>query len=135
MKIGRNDSCHCGSGKKYKKCCLEADAQSTSISQAQSPRGMIDTGDLLEKDAILNTKLGDPEDEESTEYFAMRAWIEDYASQLEDDHPFEFDIEDETLDIRARINIARGYGLSDFYETAERLHKDWWKAHLRREFA
>ncbi|MFV9616392.1 MAG: SEC-C metal-binding domain-containing protein, partial [Gammaproteobacteria bacterium] len=21
-KIGRNDPCHCGSGKKYKKCCL-----------------------------------------------------------------------------------------------------------------
>lgn len=24
-KIGRNDICHCGSGKKYKKCCLEED--------------------------------------------------------------------------------------------------------------
>ncbi|GBF74859.1 hypothetical protein PA598K_03228 [Paenibacillus sp. 598K] len=24
-KLGRNDPCHCGSGKKYKKCCLEAD--------------------------------------------------------------------------------------------------------------
>jgi hypothetical protein len=23
--LGRNDSCHCGSGKKYKKCHLEAD--------------------------------------------------------------------------------------------------------------
>jgi SEC-C motif len=26
-KIGRNDPCPCGSGKKYKKCCLEADNQ------------------------------------------------------------------------------------------------------------
>ena len=25
MDIGRNDPCHCGSGKKYKKCHLEAD--------------------------------------------------------------------------------------------------------------
>lgn len=25
-KIGRNDPCHCGSGQKYKKCCLEVDA-------------------------------------------------------------------------------------------------------------
>ena len=25
MKIGRNDPCHCGSGKKYQKCCLEKD--------------------------------------------------------------------------------------------------------------
>ena len=24
-KIGRNDPCHCGSGKKYKRCCLEED--------------------------------------------------------------------------------------------------------------
>lgn len=24
-KLGRNDPCHCGSGKKYKKCCLPAD--------------------------------------------------------------------------------------------------------------
>src|SRR5699024_1794406 len=28
-KIGRNDPCHCGSGKKYKKCCMEKDSQST----------------------------------------------------------------------------------------------------------
>ena len=25
MKTGRNDPCHCGSGKKYKHCCYEAD--------------------------------------------------------------------------------------------------------------
>lgn len=25
MDIGRNDPCHCGSGKKYKKCCEEKD--------------------------------------------------------------------------------------------------------------
>jgi len=27
QKLGRNDPCHCGSGKKYKKCCLAKDAQ------------------------------------------------------------------------------------------------------------
>ena len=27
MEIGRNDPCRCGSGKKYKKCCLEQDEQ------------------------------------------------------------------------------------------------------------
>ena len=25
MKIGRNDPCPCGSGKKYKKCCMDKD--------------------------------------------------------------------------------------------------------------
>ncbi|WP_295815019.1 SEC-C metal-binding domain-containing protein, partial [uncultured Nitratireductor sp.] len=24
-KVGRNDPCPCGSGKKYKKCCLQAE--------------------------------------------------------------------------------------------------------------
>ncbi len=24
-KLGRNDPCHCGSGKKYKKCCYDKD--------------------------------------------------------------------------------------------------------------
>mgnify|MGYP002725586531 CR=1 FL=1 len=24
-KLGRNDPCHCGSGKKYKQCCLSSD--------------------------------------------------------------------------------------------------------------
>ncbi|MBE0511389.1 MAG: SEC-C domain-containing protein, partial [Gammaproteobacteria bacterium] len=28
MKTGRNDPCPCGSGKKYKQCCLQADQQS-----------------------------------------------------------------------------------------------------------
>lgn len=28
-KLGRNEPCHCGSGKKYKKCCLEKDMEAT----------------------------------------------------------------------------------------------------------
>jgi len=30
VQIGRNDPCHCGSGKKYKKCCLENDANKST---------------------------------------------------------------------------------------------------------
>jgi hypothetical protein len=26
-KVGRNDNCNCGSGKKYKKCCINADVE------------------------------------------------------------------------------------------------------------
>lgn len=36
MKLGRNDPCHCGSGKKYKQCCLEKDEE------AQIARAAID---------------------------------------------------------------------------------------------
>lgn len=36
MKIGRNDPCPCGSGKKYKKCCLgkDDDAHYNGISKS-----------------------------------------------------------------------------------------------------
>ncbi len=27
VKVGRNDPCPCGSGKKYKKCCFEKDQE------------------------------------------------------------------------------------------------------------
>ena len=34
---GRNDPCPCGSGKKYKKCCIGADAASRAKEQAARP--------------------------------------------------------------------------------------------------
>jgi tetratricopeptide (TPR) repeat protein len=40
MRLGRNDACHCGSGKKYKVCHLDADAAARGAQgeqQAQSP--------------------------------------------------------------------------------------------------
>jgi len=38
-KVGRNDKCPCGSGKKYKRCCLGADErrQSAKLATAQPP--------------------------------------------------------------------------------------------------
>ncbi|GEM_PF-3870012 len=38
-KIGRNDPCHCGSGNKYKKCCLERDAELTHVPAHVSSMG------------------------------------------------------------------------------------------------
>src|SRR5687768_361903 len=35
LKIGRNDPCHCGSGKKYKKCHLAADEASEHMRVAE----------------------------------------------------------------------------------------------------
>lgn len=34
---GRNDPCPCGSGKKYKRCCLEADAAAVLATHAAQP--------------------------------------------------------------------------------------------------
>ncbi len=39
MKIGRNDPCPCGSGKKYKKCCLPLQASARSPGDAQQVAG------------------------------------------------------------------------------------------------
>ncbi len=40
MSLGRNDPCPCGSGKKYKKCCLgkTGNAPESQISEAVEPR-------------------------------------------------------------------------------------------------
>lgn len=42
MKLGRNDPCHCGSGKKYKVCCLAKDEakerQARAKAEAQAAR-------------------------------------------------------------------------------------------------
>lgn len=38
-KLGRNDRCHCGSGKKYKHCCLENDKQSNVVPIVKSEAG------------------------------------------------------------------------------------------------
>jgi len=36
-KTGRNDPCHCGSGNKYKRCCLEKDeAAASALAQAEA---------------------------------------------------------------------------------------------------
>lgn len=33
---GRNDPCHCGSGRKYKRCCLEEDERKLSAARAEA---------------------------------------------------------------------------------------------------
>lgn len=43
MKISRNAPCHCGSGKKYKKCCLMQD-EINSAGPSIPPRNTIPTG-------------------------------------------------------------------------------------------
>ena len=38
VKVGRNDPCPCGSGKKFKKCCIEQfESSSTTASEVSDP--------------------------------------------------------------------------------------------------
>jgi hypothetical protein len=65
MKLGRNESCHCGSGKKYKKCHL---AQDEANARAARPR-LVERGD----DRFLVGGTPDNATLELTEqYFAER---------------------------------------------------------------
>ena len=34
--LGRNDPCHCGSGKKYKQCCLAKDEEKARVARAKA---------------------------------------------------------------------------------------------------
>ncbi len=48
MKIGRNDSCRCGSGQKYKKCCEAKDQTARTEQLAAEQAALVDTLDADE---------------------------------------------------------------------------------------
>lgn len=64
-KIGRNEKCPCGSGKKYKQCCMRRDASRRSMDtvarrSAPKPRVMFEEDDLdeLSNKALNLTNAG-----------------------------------------------------------------------------
>jgi hypothetical protein len=50
VKVGRNEPCHCGSGKKYKKCCLAADEE--LLRDASAYEG-VTTSQLLSQPSLV----------------------------------------------------------------------------------
>lgn len=44
-RLGRNDPCRCGSGRKYKKCCLPADEAGRAAERPAPPRPQLSSGD------------------------------------------------------------------------------------------
>ena len=62
-KTGRNDPCHCGSGKKYKRCCLDKDEAAERATraavEAAKPPPQAARGPLLdESDELTNASNG-----------------------------------------------------------------------------
>jgi len=53
-KIGRNEPCPCGSGKKYKQCCLAADEAARTAAMQPPPRRSGMVGYLLGEDDALD---------------------------------------------------------------------------------
>ena len=50
LKLGRNDKCHCGSGKKFKKCCDTAGKETKfTLGQESSSQRIINLVEVLQK--------------------------------------------------------------------------------------
>jgi hypothetical protein len=62
MKIGRNDTCHCGSGKKYKKCCAARDdvARSAELAEAAARAAMVTREGPPEQGSALKASSSSP---------------------------------------------------------------------------
>ncbi len=90
-KLGRNDLCHCGSNKKYKKCCLFQDeakerliAEWKKIDSAVIKKAMsiIDSSALLDKSSIIEfywgekrLKLAKEKGINQTDEFEFNEWL------------------------------------------------------------
>ncbi len=68
-KIGRNAPCHCGSGKKYKKCCMESDQQlirdassyeGLTRTQIRDSPNLVDDAGMIEQMRAYELKKLDP---------------------------------------------------------------------------
>ena len=50
QKKGRNDICHCGSGKKFKKCCINVGQETKyTLGQLESSQRIIDMVEILQR--------------------------------------------------------------------------------------
>ena len=58
MSLGRNEPCHCGSGKKYKKCCLSKDKESRQDKKGEEPGSGTDRRAAL--DDRIRKRKADP---------------------------------------------------------------------------
>lgn len=60
MKLSRNDLCHCGSGNKYKKCCLPSDEQQKIVTRKiRKPQQVVTKDTSVANDAIIATHTGE----------------------------------------------------------------------------
>ena len=87
MNIGKNDLCPCGSGKKYKKCCLEKD----KMEESRQLTDAFDEDNELDK--------WQPEEKEDNDFRVRKDFFEDmdddFSEEGDEDTAFFEDIEKE----------------------------------------
>ena len=130
-KIGRNAPCHCGSGKKYKKCCFEKDQQllrdaspyeGITMTQLRSMPSLVDDADMIREMRAYELKKLKPVKLNAeqlfqaylrADHFGMREFAYDMLLELKDrpgreDFALEHmeDLLDSALDV-GDIDVAR----------------------------
>lgn len=77
--VGRNDPCPCGSGLKYKKCCLPKDREKEESGSEATSESLEETGYLPED---LQEEQGEQEDQEVEPQMEYEEVSDDEAVQL-----------------------------------------------------
>ena len=89
-KIGRNDPCHCGSGKKYKKCCLQKDQElfydaspyaGLTRSQVMASPGLVEGTDIINEMRSYQVKKLNPAELKDDQLFAAYRQADLYGLQ------------------------------------------------------
>ena len=85
MKVGRNDVCHCGSGKKYKKCCLAGDQAAEQSKTAKLLPRTIAHREIIDADSNdeEDSESGTPEPPDPKMDAIMARW-EEFQEATED---------------------------------------------------
>ena len=119
MKIKRNEPCPCGSGKKYKKCCLIKDEEQASIRRKEVDQNLLALEEEVRQlDDLSNSVLDLIEMGKFEE-------AEEVCQKLEDEYPDQVD----AFERRASLYEAKGdfeKAISNHQKTVEFMssHED-----------
>lgn len=133
MQQGRNDICHCGSGKKYKKCCLNGTVGATSLNL--SPAKLVEARVA----AFRSNNFGfifdtfHPDSNFRIQFPNREEYISYGLSTLDSDYQIEIcEIIDEKIDtIKARVlfylKVSYQGNYDEYYELSEfhRMEQTW----------
>lgn len=131
-KPGRNEPCHCGSGKKYKKCCLEKDGTQSIVEEKYAKNPGTEW---------LDDEKFEDEYKDVDEFFDEDDPDQDYKFDDDDDDK-EYPNEDDELDIDEDEDVenedededenSKEFG--DYPEISEAENKkidDWWEKYKK----
>ncbi len=155
-KIGRNDPCHCGSGKKYKKCCLAKDEQEIAnsvpnsriqkeyggFSVRKTPEELAFERDYFNEEEFEEDEVDDNEFDENNSFGEPDDEDIDYDQYVDDDEDINDDDEDIDYDaVFASLDKVTNNQepdespdrIEDEYpeinEAHEKLVNDWWETY------